>query len=259
MSTNFTIYELNIKIKTNVKDLVDFKRSMLKIPSKQDDESVGTLNYSDIPFFTYDYKYPLDELGKILNYKQLINIFFNENEFINYMQTNGVPANASLEEGETNTFNYNSTLYKNEIMNENILTMLELLFPTSVDIVNNLHTSHQYLKGQFSTRPLVFKIKPKQYVTMNVDGKDRLIDKVIFYNDLVNHPLYNNAIKETRNFLNRYEKEENKIYEDTINTKNTGGAPKKSNTKSNTNTPSDSAPMRMRKNPMKKLTKPILD
>ena len=230
MSTNFTIYELNIKIKTNVKDLVDFKRSMLKIPSKQDDESVVTLNYSDIPFFTYDYKYPLNELRKIRYYKQLINIFFNYNEFINYMQTNGVPANASLEKDELNTFNYNSTLYKNEIMNENILTMLEVLFPTSVDIANNLHTSHQYLKGQSSTRPLVFKFKPTQYVTMNIDGKDRLIDKVIFYNDLVNHPLYNNAIKEIRNFLNRYEKEENKIYEDKFNTKNTGGAPKKSNT-----------------------------
>ena len=110
MSTNFTIYELNIKIKTNVKDLVDFKRSMLKIPSKQDDERVGTLDYSDIPFFTYDFKYPLDKLEKILIYKQLINIFFNENEFINYMQTNGVPANASQEEDETNTFNYNCTL-----------------------------------------------------------------------------------------------------------------------------------------------------
>ena len=245
MSTNFTIYELNIKIKTNVKDLVDFKRSMLKIPSKQDDESVVTLNYSDIPFFTYDYKYPLNELRKIRYYKQLINIFFNYNEFINYMRTYGVPTNASLEKDEPNTFNYNSTLYKNEIMNENILTMLEVLFPTSVDIANNLHTSYQYLKGQFSTKPFVFNFTPKQYVTMNVDGKDRLIDKVIFYNDLVNHPLYNNAIKEIKDFLNRYEKEENKIYEDKFNTKNTGGAPKKSNTKSNTksnaNTPSDSA------------------
>tara|TARA_Y200000002_G_scaffold83245_3_gene66042 strand:- start:414 stop:2417 length:2004 start_codon:yes stop_codon:yes gene_type:complete len=217
MSVNFTIYELYIKIKTNVKDLVDFKRSMLKIPSQEDDESVITLNYSDNPFFTHDYKYPLNKLKSILNYKQLINIFFNENEFIKYIREYGEPANASSVVDDDNTFNYNSTLYKNEIMNENIITMLEVLFPTSVDVVNNLHTSYQYIKGQFSNKPLnIFNFKPKQYIAMNVDGKDRLIDKVILYNDVVNHPLYNNAIRETRNFLNRYEKENNQLYENTI-------------------------------------------
>ena len=192
------IYTLHMKILTNFSKgtPVLLTKDMLLI-SDEDKEGTRPVNLETYPLFTYKVEYPLDELRKIFNYKDRVDVFFNKNKFQNKILKKG--SNTKL----------NNDKERKQRMDYNLMAMLEILFPTSFPVVDNLHTSYNYLKSSTSYKPLyidhAFNVGLTSHV--NIDGTPKTVKKVILYNDIVNHPLFREVIDGTINFIG-YAKEE---------------------------------------------------
>lgn len=195
-------YTLHVQILTNFSkgNPVLFTKDMLDV-SEQDKKEGEKLNLETYPLFTYKVEYPLDKLRSIPNFQDRINVFFNKNRFNNMILKNG--ANPTLN-------NENEKLLR---MEKNMMAMLEILFPTSFPVIDNLHTSYNYLKSQISLNPIyadhMFSAGMSSHI--NIDGSSKTIKKVILYNDIVNHPKFRELIDGTINFM-EYAKEENEDY-----------------------------------------------
>ena len=195
-------YTLHVQILTNFSkgNPVLFTKDMLDV-SEQDKKEGEKLNLETYPLFTYKVEYPLDKLRSIPNFQDRINVFFNKNRFNNMILKNG--ANPTLNDE-------NEKLLR---MEKNIMAMLEILFPTSFPVIDNLHTSYNYLKSQVSLNPIyadhMFSAGMSSHI--NIDGSSKTIKKVILYNDIVNHPKFRELIDGTINFM-EYAKEENEDY-----------------------------------------------
>lgn len=180
-------YILNIMLETNMQDGAEsFTRNKLVVSENDEQEQTLKVSLTDQPFFTYKYRYPRSYLQKIGNYKDRINIFFNEGEF-NRVMSKGDYIDLFESEEELNT-----------LMEENIMIMLEILFPTKFPVIDNLDTSYDYVTLSSSYKPLSFnKTKYNLYSHLKVNNKEYTIKKVTFYNDLINHPLYYQLIYKT--------------------------------------------------------------
>ncbi len=200
-TTNFNdskeMYTLEMQILTNYskgKSTV-LTNNMLIVPEidKKEGENLALESY---PFFTYKVEYPLQKLRNIVNYQDRINVFFNKTKFINFI----------LKVGENPTLK--DEKQRNERMENNLLAMLEILFPTSFPVIDNIHTSYNYLKSETSLKPFYADhlFNAGYTSTINIDGQPKTIKKVILYNDIVNHPIYRELIDGTINFID-YAKE----------------------------------------------------
>ena len=180
-------YILNIMLETNMQDGAEiFTRNKLVVSKNDEQEQTLNVPLTDHPFFTYKYRYPLSYLQRIGNYKDRINIFFNEGEF-----------NRVISKGEYVDF-FENEEDLNTLMEENIMIMLEILFPTKFPVIDNLDTSYDYVTLSSSYKPLSFnKTKYNLYSHLKVNNKEYTIKKVTFYNDLINHPLYYQLIYKT--------------------------------------------------------------
>ena len=195
-------YALKIMIETNINnEILPLTNDVLYVSPEDIKEQSLKVSLNKYPYFTYKYEFPLSELKQIRNYKDRINIFFNESEF-NRVMTRGIQIKNFEDENE-----------KNALIEKNILTMLEILLPTKFPIVDNLHTSLDYVTNISSTNPLTFdKTKIPMFSHINLGGKEYTVDKVVLYNDIINHPLYYQLIKNTINFQNWAEQTGNEIY-----------------------------------------------
>lgn len=191
------MYTLEMQILTNYSKGKStlLTNNMLVVPEldKKEGENLSLESY---PFFTYKVEYPLQKLRSIVNYQDRVNVFFNKTKFINFILKHGT--NPSLE----------SEKQKNERMENNLLAMLEILFPTSFPIIDNIHTSYNYLKSETSLKPIYADhlFNTGYTSNINIDGQPKTIKKVILYNDIVNHPIYRELIDGTINFID-YAKE----------------------------------------------------
>ena len=81
--------------------------------------------------------------------------------------------------------------------------MLEILFPTSFPVIDNIHTSYNYLKSETSLKPFyIDHLFDAGYTSnVNINGQIRTVKKVIMYNDIINHPIYRELIDVTMNFI----------------------------------------------------------
>jgi len=196
------IYTLKIMVETNINsELITLTNDILSVSSKDIEEQALNVSLNKYPYFTYKYEYPLGELRKIRNYKDRINIFFNEDEFARTISKGNMRPNFDNEEE------------KNALIEKNIMTMLEILLPTKFPIIDNLHTSYDYVTNFSSTYPLSFdKTKINMYSHLNLGGKEYTVEKVVFYNDIINHPLYYQLVKTTMNFQSWAESTGNEMY-----------------------------------------------
>ena len=196
------IYTLKIMVETNINsELITLTNDILSVSSKDLEEQALNVSLNKYPYFTYKYEYPLGELRKIRNYKDRINIFFNEDEFARTITKGNMRPNFDNEEE------------KNALIEKNIMIMLEILLPTKFPIIDNLHTSYDYVTNFSSTYPLSFdKTKINMFSHLNLGGKEYTVEKVVFYNDIINHPLYYQLVKTTMNFQNWAESTGNEMY-----------------------------------------------
>jgi hypothetical protein len=146
-----------------------------------------------LPYFAPHIKYPKAYLdGK--DYMSILKIFFDKTSFINNVVANGKP-----------TTDYKDINYKD--INENIVMMLNLLFPNTYPIKHNITSSFdKYLKQQRSQYRgnNITKLKKMLYgeqIELAKLSANETISEIIWINDVVNEPLYYNLIQQ----VNEYE------------------------------------------------------
>jgi hypothetical protein len=212
---SFEIKEIKIKFYTNMENkeqrLIDFDLDMLynETVSKPNDKGETTaepLNKSGLnklPYFTMSVKYPLARLQKDLkSYQERVKFFFDEAEFQKklFLFTKGP---TESEEVDVN----------NEIAEHNVMTMIEILFPTKFTVINNFHTSMDHVFGKsYFGRMMINPTIKKYYSYLKLsDGKIYTFTRAIWLNDMLNHPLYRTLLKEFHTFWLWHSKEKNKL------------------------------------------------
>ena len=240
VSSTITVYTLNIMITTNSaatggKDAKpqQFKRSMLylteemKAITRARDNDTSTLiqgssssaahsktkiaggsfigqldlnRISDLPYFTMDYEYPVAYLEK-LPYQARVNFFFIRTRFLKGIKKYGIKTNN-----------------RNENARHNIMHMLRLLFPTTIIVADNQIDSNKvyvqrkqmHLQGSNFGRALA-QTSSRAWVANSYlklsDGNIYTIAKVVWQNDVLNHPIYRNLINECLEFMEWCEKQ----------------------------------------------------
>jgi len=191
----FAIESLVIKIYTNIaKDknqIVDFKRSML-VQVDTPGEETEQIALDDYPKFTVDVEYPVDVLNR-LTYNERINFFFNSSKFVEILKPHLNKEDVNDDDNDSGS--YHKILEKRT--RRNIMTMMEVLFPTKFPVINDIQTSHDYLKDTPSTRPFWFNPFQKHYFSyLNINSNKYTIKKTVWLNDILNHPHYRKIITE---------------------------------------------------------------
>lgn len=183
---------------TNTNNTTKKKKKVIGGDGAKDTKNyIGQLDLnriSDLPYFTMDYEYPVSYLAK-LPYQSRINFFFIRARFLNGITKYG-----------TKTSN------KEENARHNIMHMLRLLFPTSIIVSDNQVESNKvfvqrnnlHLQGSNFGRALAQTYSrswvPNSYLKLS-DGNVYTIAKVIWQNDVLNHPIYRNLINESLDFI----------------------------------------------------------
>jgi hypothetical protein len=200
----FAIESLAIKIYTNIPDkqnqIVNFTRSMLYIPKPTSAEEEGereNVILAEIPFFTIDVEYPVDRLNR-LDYYERVNFFFNAGKFAEILRPYYVKEENQLA-GESPDTNENYYDNRERRTRRNVMTMLEILFPTKFPVINDIHASYDFLKEKQSTRAFWFNPFQTHYFSyLKIGGGTYTIKKTVWLNDMLNHPVYRKMIVEYR-------------------------------------------------------------
>lgn len=188
---NYDIEELKIMLYTNIQNnrLLQFNRKLLSQP----EITVTNIDLNDYPYFTFDVKYPKGQM-QYLNYQERIEIFFNKQLFSEYLF-----AYSKKPLGSKDNENYYKE--RDEIIEHNIMTMIEILFPTKFPVITDIHTSYDKIIGKSSfNRMILNPIKPKYFSHLNINGKDYTFKKNVWLNDFLNHPLYRKLLEDYRKF-----------------------------------------------------------
>jgi hypothetical protein len=178
--TNIHAEELKIVFYTNLVDeqyeKVIFKRDMLYHPDLK-----TSLRLTSYPLYTSQVKYPAGKL-KALTYSEVVDFFFNEKQFVNLLRKEEV-----IKKGHTEDFNKKQA----EIIEHNIHTMFEVLFPTNFPNRNDHHTSYDLIHGKNSTGSIFTNpLSSGKFSYMKIANKTYTFKTLVWINDLLNHPDY---------------------------------------------------------------------
>jgi hypothetical protein len=212
---SFEIKEIKIKLYTNLPNkeqkLIDFDLDLLhheskSSPNEKGETKVMQLNktgLNKLPYFTMSVKYPLARLQKDLaSYEERVKFFFDEKEFEKKLFL------YTKEPSESDDVDVN-----NDIAEHNVMVMIELLFPTKFTVINNFHTSMDHVFGKsYFGRMLINPTIKKYYSYLKLsDGKIYTFTRLIWLNDVMNHPLYRTLLKEFHTFWLWHSKEKLKL------------------------------------------------
>jgi len=214
---NFDIEELKIHLFTNIRQpeyrTLEFKRSLLFHPDLHSTDAL----LNEYPYFTVDVKYPLTKLLN-LEYTDRVEFFFDKDKFseglIAYASESDIlerrnvfgTVNQDREEAE-------EAYYKQRTahIEHNITAMLELLFPTRFPVINDLHTSYEMVMGKAQLKPLILNpIVPKYFSYLKLDHT-YTFKKVIWINDLLNHPVYQKLLAQYMKYAQWHSEEKYRL------------------------------------------------
>ena len=177
MSVN--IQKLKVTISTNIpgQQSIEFTKDTLYYPGFN-----SFPNIDKYPYITTNILYPEKYLTD-LNYEEIVNFFFNKNNFLKVLnkKEHKIKKNTSA-----------------DYSNQNVTIMLKLLFSTKYFIVNNIHTSLDIITKKKSNNSIFFNPFKTKFSYIQVNGGIYTVTKVIWQNDIVNHPKY----KELMNSVN---------------------------------------------------------
>jgi hypothetical protein len=188
---NYDIEELKVMLYTNIPNnrLLQFNRKMLSQPEIT---STNT-DLNDNPFFTFDVEYPKGQM-QYLTYQERIEIFFNKQLFSEYLFAYSKKTLVSKD-------NENYYKERDAIIEYNIMTMIEILFPTKFPVITDIHTSYDKIIGKSSfNRMILNPIKTKYFSHLKINGTDYTFKKNVWLNDFLNHPLYRKLLEDYRKF-----------------------------------------------------------
>uniref|UniRef100_A0A6C0DBV1 Uncharacterized protein n=1 Tax=viral metagenome TaxID=1070528 RepID=A0A6C0DBV1_9ZZZZ len=183
---------------------IDFDLNKLYSETKEDGKTVylNKTGLNTLPYFSLNVKYPKDKLlFNLKTYQERVNFFFDEKKFEYILKSYTVKSDFDIDEDITKIAEYN------------IMTMLELLFPTKFTAINNFHTSYDHIYGNNSDNPLWFDlVTQKNYSYLKLlDGEIYTFIRLVWLNDLLNNPEYRKIIDNFIIFWNWYKREINKV------------------------------------------------
>jgi hypothetical protein len=201
---NFDIEELKIVMNTNIKNTkIPLTSSILYHPDIKDK---GSLNLNEYPYFTFDVVYPKSTL-EYLSYPERVKFFFNKEEFQERLNAYSGKILKNVTEykgGSTDSKEKRYEEYYKERdsnIQENILTMLEILLPTKFPAINDLTTSYDVMFGKWSYRPFTMNpIITRNFSYIQNGGKTYTFKKIVWLNDIVNNPEYKKLLEDYRKF-----------------------------------------------------------
>jgi len=176
---------LQITINTNIpgKSVITFNSDLLHHP---DYKKVGVT--SRYPYITNSVYLPMTKL-KALEHDKLVEFFFDENNFITTL--------SSLSDNLSQTKSDDA----NKILKTNVMSMLELLFSTKYFVVNNVHLSMDLLLKTNPNKSIFYNPSKTNFSYLKIDNKPYTVTKVVWLNDIVNHPRYRDLLTEIHNVV----------------------------------------------------------
>lgn len=186
---SFDTYEIKIVFSTNIRTnpTIEFKRSLL-VGGKGE-----PLGLNEYPYFTNDVKYPANQLRQ-LSWVERLDFFFNKTTF-NERLGQYADVNDYLKKDADDYFEI-----RDNIIQHNVKTMLEVLFPTKFPVINDLHTSYDMFtnsdsfNGTFFNETLLNPTFEKYFSYLKQGGQIYTFKRLIWLNDVFNHPRYNELI-----------------------------------------------------------------
>jgi hypothetical protein len=183
------VKELKIMIDANgSSEPFPLKYSLIHNPFAGDMDATKKMN--EYPYFTEKVPYPKELLeGK--SYNELLHIFFNKDQFIKVVVNN------------------QKLTDKSDIITieQNIMIMLSLLFPTKYPTSNNINTSYKkyLLKTPYELKfdmgeltrgvPGFTNAATKsEYSYLKINGKVNTVSEIVWLNDVLNEPVYKELI-----------------------------------------------------------------
>jgi hypothetical protein len=198
--------EIKINFISNFKkfEKIEFKLDILYYEKIENGKTIylNTNGLNKLPYFTLSVKYPLDRLLKSLKtYQEKVDFFFDKNEFEKVLRLNTDISDFSIDEDP------------NVIGEHNVMVMIELLFPTKFTVINNFHTSYDNVFVNSSLKRMLFNpVTEKNYSYLKLSDKEiYTFTRLVWLNDLLNHPKYREFIDNFIIFWNWYKRETNKI------------------------------------------------
>lgn len=182
---DFDIYELKIVISTNIKSKKEI--ILTKDLIHNTDQVTVSSELNSYPYVTYDVMYSRRRLIR-LTYQERINFFFNKDKFKELLAS------------------YKTTITdktdRNAVVENNIMIMLELLLPTKFPAVKDLKQSYKMVfnKDGFLDHLYEAFIYNQPFSYLKIDGKVYTTKRVIWLNDILNHPVYRKLLDHYRKF-----------------------------------------------------------
>ena len=217
---SLSIEELKIKMSTNIvsssSNIIDFKRSMLHHPELVDMRP----DLNEYPYFTFDLKYSLSAL-RYLSYKDRVEFFFNREKFTERLLSTSkektiLDITKVFDEKEKKKY-YRR---KEKNIEKNIVTMIELLFPTKFPVIHDTQTSYDVIQGNIKIKNIYYgPIISNYYSYIKINDEIYTIKKNIWVNDILNHPVYQRLITEYHKLWLVLEEKKLKIKRDILDEK----------------------------------------
>jgi hypothetical protein len=195
MPVNIETIYLNINFNIPGSTNKYLTRNMFYFPAIDQKKVGGAL--SKYPFFTFDVRYPVDEL-KSLTREKLISVFFDKEQFLRLVS--GKPI--SLSPGE-----------KFENGNYNIMCMLGCMFPTVFPVQSNIQNSFESKiekkvnindEFDFSNDGTVFS-----YIQLG--GSVYTVTKSLWVNDIINNSTFQKLLTELNKYNDWEAKQKNEL------------------------------------------------
>ena len=183
---DFDIYELKIVLSTNIKSKKEVILTKDLIYNTEEGFSIGA-DLNSHPFFTYDVYYSRKKLIQ-LTYQERINFFFDKERFKELLSSYNLPVTNQSE--------------RNSVVENNVMVMLELLLPTKFPAVKDLKQSFKMVFNKDGFKDHLYEafIYKHPFSYLKIDGKTYTVKRVIWLNDLLNHPIYKKLLEEYRKF-----------------------------------------------------------
>jgi len=176
------IEQIQIILDTNISNNPEIPLTLSLLNTDTEYDSDQT--YSQLPFFTSSCEFPIDLFMK-MKYSQIIQFFFNKDTFLKTINKNMKKLNQTNEQ-------------KNKTIQNNVMVMLQYLLPT-YPISNQLFSSYDMITSTNPKKTASFQNNLPQ--TMTIQDKKYNIKRVIWLNDLINHPKYAQFIDQFDKFM----------------------------------------------------------
>ena len=193
---NLEVAPLEIKFTTNIpnQQTLSFTSSWLHHP-----EFEIPSNIEEYPYLISNAYFPEDAL-KNMEWGDRISFFFHLDTMRNIMAEELISIKETPAE-------------KQIVENRNIFIMIKTLFPTKYFVHKNIHQTLEYVTGENPERSFFFNPFSQQFSYTKLDNNIHTNIRITWKNDLLNHPVYYDLVKNTYEFVIKQKKEDVRITE----------------------------------------------